>query len=168
MKIKYFDKNHESIKETAQIVGTVLGAVVAISITVGSFCYWVGQTTPRSHEIDNLVYINEGEKFKCSDVYILYNESEIHKCIRKGYIKNDGLILNDYNYEFYDIETGEFFGYTDMGRYAEEGITSKNYKFVNLANYVFNEKLEQKTSDISDVNQEYLDDVIENKRFLGR
>ena len=166
MKIKYFDKNHESIKETAQIVGTVLGFIAVSSITIGSFFYWAGQTTPRMHEISNITYVHGTQKFDCDDIYILYKEQEIRKCTKKGYIKSGGIICNDYNYEFFDIETGENLGYVDIDR--NEGVTSKGYKYINLANYIYEDKLEKKTSDISDINQEYLDDVIENKRFLGR
>ena len=167
MKIKYLDKNHkkviaEYVKPLAAImVGTSILATPVIAVLLDHY---------NKSEIWNTPYLIENnESYKLGDIYVLYKEDEIRLCRCEQEIKNirEGVILplgvpvpsNSYDciYKFYDIKTNEMV--ESIG-----DSSSKGYEIINLG-----KELGEVTSFTSDkVNQEYIDNYIENKRFLGR
>lgn len=138
------------------------------------------------------------DMYTISDIFILYNNDEIRKCRRQETLVSDefnpALFItygpafannSSYIYSFYDIETNELVGCTTYSNLMcdeingldistgeqigyKEGQTPEEsmngYKFINLGEIISHDGFE----DYKSIDQEYIDDFIEEKKFLSK
>lgn len=198
MKIKYFDKLHKKIKDDPYFsFSDEIAKGVAILLTVSLMTGGIASVLITSHnshiedKISNTEYIIENEnRYAVQDIFILYKNNEIRLCRREQELKSTESGINvaqsialgfpisstkeNYIYKFYDIKTNEMIGFTDYEQTSIEQIEEKNkndamknmngYEFVNLGKKLRKDAFKEHDK----VNQEYIDDYIENKRFLRR
>lgn len=189
MKIKYLDKKHKKINKKCSvsekleeglkkldegklfIAGATTG-LTAVAIFI-SICLYTRFSLPKPRVVASIPYVQNEQTYNLDEIYIFYKESEIRKCLRKGYVYNQDITDTYVAYEFFDIATGEKIAHTKYNRSqsddAEEEKTLNGYKYIRLSDIIYEDLYEKKVTNEEEVaTQEYIDDIIENKRFLGR
>ena len=172
MKIKYLDKFHKKLKKDGKLENKiVLGTGVGI-ISAALFAFSVyGGTKIYNNDVHNKImetYYKIGEdKVQLKDIYLLYKGKEIRKCRREKENKTN-------IYKFYDIKTNEFLAMTDSSLNSSHEIKDEEkeevlkymngYKYINLGQVLFEDSFKEYFR----INQFYIDEYIENKRFLGK
>jgi len=148
MKIKYFDKNHKKIDSDF-----IIGKIVLPSIAFGFFAIMVtvslyGNSNPIyngkfDQTMEQTFYIVDESQYSLDEIYLLYNDKEIRKCIKKaikvdeynrlkidysnlafknlsGYYPVRPESITEYYYEFYDISTNEIIATTNFDAESSE------------------------------------------------
>lgn len=196
MKIKYIDKLHKKLKEDTDLQvkvasGAVIGFMVTLYISGIILANKAHESAIIESEILKTPYVIENnESYKLKDIYILYKDDDIRICRREDVLKSVssgydlaksitiGTLISDssydYLYKFYDLKTNELVAATDFPQnssdeiheeFIEEHMRFMNgYKFLNLGEVMKFDAYE----DHEKIDQEYIDEYIENKRFLGR
>lgn len=183
MKIKYFDKEHKKTNNNTKlkqnlITFSVMGFTSALMISMVVSVSLITHKSELRHEINQTPYIVESNvTYPVKDIWLLYNDQEVIKCRRETMVGNSyppGFKLSRGIYNFYNIETNELLGYTTVNAHNIEGLSKSfledeikhlnGYKYVNLGTILGYKELDE----YQNIDQEFIDNFIEEKRFLGK
>jgi len=170
MKIKYFDKGHKKISQEAKenIISITAGLIISGIVFGSAFALAENSKQyPQRNDIYNVSYIHEDKSYNLSDIYILYNNNEIRKCIRRAYVSSEGLLDPNYDYEFYDLETREILGYTKYDSMESNADnpehTLNGYKYINLGKLMYDDFYEKKNNNTDEITQNVIEQTIVSK-----
>lgn len=168
MKIKYIDKTHIKSNNKNNIKKILLytTGIPILSVSIFTISYYAGiniYNNGVSTKIIETTYKIGDENFKIKDIYLLYKDNEIRICRRE----------NNYNdYKFYDINTNDLIGIINYSLKSSSEIKEKDkenimkymngYEYVNLGEKIKEDGFKEHYR----INQYYIDDYIENKKFL--
>ena len=177
MKIKYIDKFHKKIKEDSSFKNKLIFGIgmSVLSATIFTISFQGGKMLYKNdinNKIIETTYKVEDKSYALKDIYILYKDKEIIKCRREEVVEEN--TLSKKIYKFYDIKTNEMIAFTEYNQISNNYISEKNkendtknmngYKYINLGEVMKSNAY----NDHYKINQNYINDYIENKRFLGR